>query len=253
MRRYRRLLVGLSAPAVIVGLALALCGTAQAAAPMRERPVVERLEPGHGPTTGGTVVTITGDWLENVRSVRFGNVPGTILEEECGGMCELIPYTFLKVESPPHRTGMVNVRVTTASGVSPVTSADRYGFSSTETEGPPIELVTGPAEPTSSGYKLKGKLNPDGLPTTYYYEYIGDHEAECQDMEPGRERCWHETAHVGPIIGDIQKKVRPIEVTGLTVGITYRYQLVARNADGTVWGNEASFTVTAEDARRAKS
>jgi hypothetical protein len=113
---------------------------------------------------------------------------------------------------------------------------------------PPSELVTGLAEPTPSGYKLKGKLNPDGLPTTYYYEYIGSNEVECLDIEPGLERCWHETAHVGPITGDTQQEVPPIEVTGLTVGVTYYYRLVANNADGTVFGNEATFTVTAKGA-----
>jgi hypothetical protein len=113
---------------------------------------------------------------------------------------------------------------------------------------PPSEVVTGPAEPTPGGYKLKGKLNPDGLPTTYYYEYIGSNEVECLDMELGMARCWHETAHVGPITGDTQQEIPPVEVTGLTVGVTYRYRLVAHNADRAVFGNEASFAVTAKGA-----
>ncbi len=130
MRRYRRLLTGRSVSAIIVGLALTLFGTAQAAAHpgKRPRPAVERLELSEGPTAGGSVVMITGDWLENVRSVRFGNVPGRILEEECEGMCEIIPYTWLKVESPSHRAGTVNVRVETSTGVSRVTSADKYRY-----------------------------------------------------------------------------------------------------------------------------
>ncbi len=108
---------------------------------------------------------------------------------------------------------------------------------------PPSEVLTGSAEPTPSGYKLTGKLNPDGLPTTYYYEYIGSNEVQCLDIEPGLDRCWHETAHAGPITGDTQQEVPPIEVTGLTAGVTYHYRLVATNADRTVFGNEASFTV----------
>jgi hypothetical protein len=112
-----------------------------------------------------------------------------------------------------------------------------------EATGEPSEVVTEPAEASPTGYKLNGKLNPDGLPTTYYYEYIGSNEVECLDMEPGLERCWHQTARVGPITGDTQQEVPPVEVTGLTVGVTYHYRLVASNADRTVWGNEASFTV----------
>jgi hypothetical protein len=118
----------------------------------------------------------------------------------------------------------------------------RLGFT-TPPATPPSELVTGPAEATQTGYKLKGKLNPDGLPTTYYYEYIGSNEVQCLDIEPGMERCWRETAHLGPITGDTQQEVPPVEVTGLTAGVTYHYRLVASNADRTVFGNEASFTV----------
>ena len=111
---------------------------------------------------------------------------------------------------------------------------------------PPSEVVTEPAEATRNGYKLRGKLNPDGLPTTYYYEYIGSNEVECLDSE--LEYCWHDTARVGPIAGNAQQEVPPIEVTGLTVGVTYRYRLVASNVDHTVWGNEARFTVTEKGA-----
>jgi hypothetical protein len=108
---------------------------------------------------------------------------------------------------------------------------------------PPSEVLTGSAEPTPSGYNLNGKLNPDGLPTTYYYEYIGSNEVQCLNIEPGLERCWHETPHAGPITGNTQQEVPPLEVTGLTAGVTYHYRLVASNADGTVFGHEASFTV----------
>jgi hypothetical protein len=116
-------------------------------------------------------------------------------------------------------------------------------FTTPPTRTPPSELVTGPAEATPSGYNLNGKLNPDGLPTTYYYEYIGSNEMQCLNIEPGLDRCWHETPHAGPITGNTQQQVPPIEVTGLTAGATYHYRLVATNADRTVFGKEASFTV----------
>ncbi len=213
-------------------------------------PRVSRLEPDSGPTSGGTRITIFGNILENTRSgsVYFGSVKGRIVEEECGGICEIAPYTMLTVESPPHEAGTVDVTVENEQGyVSAMNPGDHFTYVSSG-GGSPSEVLTGSAEATPTGYKLNGKLNPDGLPTTYYYEYIGSNEVECLDIEPGLERCWHETAHVGPITGNTQQEVPPIEVTGLTVGVTYHYRLVASNADRTVFGNEASFTVTAKGA-----
>ena len=114
-----------------------------------------------------------------------------------------------------------------------------YSFRTLPKNTAPSEVVTGPAEATPNGYKLTGKLNPGNLPTTYYFQYIGDNQVECLEVE----NCWPQTAHMGPITGDTQQQVPPIEVTGLTVGVTYRYRLIASNADGTVTGNVASFTV----------
>jgi hypothetical protein len=113
----------------------------------------------------------------------------------------------------------------------------------TFTTGPeeaPSEVVTEPAESGSNGFRLTGKLNPGGLPTTYYFEYIADDAVECVEGE----NCWPETAHAGPITGDSQQGVGSIEVTGLRLGETYRYRLVAENAKGTERGNMVTFTVT---------
>jgi len=107
------------------------------------------------------------------------------------------------------------------------------------TESEPSEVVTEPADPGGNGFSLNGKLNPGGLPTTYYFEYIGDNEVECLTGE----NCWPETAHSGPITGDSQQGVASIEVTGLRLGETYRYRLVAENAKGTARGNVLTFTV----------
>ncbi len=101
------------------------------------------------------------------------------------------------------------------------------------------EVQTEPAEAIPGGAKLKGELNPGGLPTTYYFEYIGDNAVECL----GVENCWPQTAHMGPITGDSQQQVSPVEVTGLRMGETYRYRLVASNADGTMQSKVATFTV----------
>ncbi len=105
----------------------------------------------------------------------------------------------------------------------------------------PSEVVTEPAEQTSSGFKLNGKLNPGNSPTTYYFEYIGNREAECL----GIENCWPHTAQLGPITGDSQQQVPQIEVTDLRPAETYAYRLVASNAKGTLQGNRLTFTTPA--------
>ncbi len=104
---------------------------------------------------------------------------------------------------------------------------------------PPSEVQTEPAEVIPGGAKLKGELNPGGLPTTYYFEYHAEHAVECVEVE----NCWPQTAHMGPITGDSQQQVSPAEVTGLRMGETYRYRLAASNADGTVQSKVATFTV----------
>jgi hypothetical protein len=136
-----------------------------------------------------------------------------------------------------------SVSAQNAAGRVPAGRTTKHDFKTLSASAAPSEVQTEPAEVISGGAKLKGKLNPDGLPTTYYYEYIGSNEVQCLDIEPGMERCWHETTHAGPIAGDTRQEVPPIEVTGLAAGVTYHYRLVATNADRTVFGNEASFTV----------
>ncbi len=116
---------------------------------------------------------------------------------------------------------------------SAVASAQDYGLPS------PSEVQTEPAEVIPGGAKLMGKLNPGGLPTSYYFEYIADDAVECVEVED----CWPQTVHMGPITGDSQQQVPPVEVTGLRMGETYRYRLVTSNADGTLQSNVATFTV----------
>jgi hypothetical protein len=201
---------------------------------------VNRLEPSSGPTSGGTRTTIVGDHLENMRygAVYFGSVRGRIVEEECGGFCEIVPYRTLVVESPPHGAGTVDVTVENEAGfVSATNPGDQFTYVSSQ-GGPPTEVITEPAESTARGFKLKGKLNPGGLPTTYWFIYK-DGGVECEDYLG----CGPETAHVGPITGTSRQEVPPIEVTGLQPGRTYAYWLIAQNAEGVRRGRELSFTV----------
>jgi hypothetical protein len=96
----------------------------------------------------------------------------------------------------------------------------------------PPEVQTEPAEAIPGGAKLKGKVNPGGLPTTYYFVYAQD---TCDEgCTPSK------TATSGPLTGDTKQEVPALGVT--LAGGRYWYYLVASNADGTVYGGLVNFT-----------
>jgi hypothetical protein len=99
------------------------------------------------------------------------------------------------------------------------------------------EVQTEPAQPIPGGAKLKGNVNPGGLPTTYYFIYARD---TCDEgCTPSK------TTTSGPLTGDTTQEVPAVEVTGLSgSGGSERYWdiLVATNADGTVYGGLVNFT-----------
>jgi hypothetical protein len=125
----RRREKGLSALLIVASLALGLPGLAQGSGrrATRYRPEVTSLEPKRGRVLGGTEITILGDFLEEVRSVRFGTTAAKFVEQ-CEGICEIFPYTMLTVKSPPHEAGTVNVTVDTAQGTSRMTRHDRFTY-----------------------------------------------------------------------------------------------------------------------------
>ena len=129
-------------------------------------PAITSLEPNHGPTSGGTTVTIHGEPLENARSVYFGTVKGKILHEECDGECEIMPYTTLVVESPPHAAGTVDVTVETAQGVSVASSGDEFTYG--PSDDPTIESES-VSNITPTDATLQARIDTEGLPTLYQF------------------------------------------------------------------------------------
>lgn len=91
-------------------------------------PSIVRLWPSRGPVEGGTTVTITGINLGGtVSGVSFGSVAAA-------SFTEASPTKLIAV-APASAAGTVDVTVTTSSGTSSLSTADRYSF------GPP--KVTG--------------------------------------------------------------------------------------------------------------
>jgi hypothetical protein len=87
-------------------------------------PSVTRVEPGFGPASGGTSITITGSNLSGATAVKFGSTNATSFTVNS--------ETSITAVSPAG-TGTVDVTVTTAAGTSPTSPADQFTYGPTVT------------------------------------------------------------------------------------------------------------------------
>lgn len=102
-------------------------------------PTVASVSPNSGPSTGGTVVQVTGSGFTGAFAVTFGGVGGSGLV--------VINDSLLTVVSPPHVPGTVDVQVTTGLG----TSAPVFGDQFTFTGGPIITSIVPASGPVNGG------------------------------------------------------------------------------------------------------
>jgi hypothetical protein len=95
-----------------------------------------------------------------------------------------------------------------------------------------LSLRTEPAsEITRTTAKLNGSLDPDGLPTTYWFRYGIDTQYR------------NETEHLPA--GSGSAPVAPFEIDSLQPGREYHFQLVAENSLGVTAGPDQSFVAAA--------
>jgi large repetitive protein len=87
-------------------------------------PRITAISPRGGPTSGGTVLTITGTGFAGTFGVVFGDQVVTPTS---------VSSTQVVAVSPAHAAGVVHVRVIAPGGISPETSADDYTYG-----GPPV-------------------------------------------------------------------------------------------------------------------
>lgn len=85
-------------------------------------PSVSQVSPNAGPISGGTLVGILGAGFTGATAVTFGDTAAASFA--------VVSDSSITATSPPHAAGTVHVTVTTPSGTSPTTTADRFTFGS---------------------------------------------------------------------------------------------------------------------------
>ena len=84
------------------------------------RATITSVSPAAGPTTGGTLVIVTGANLSGATAVKFGATAATLFA--------VSSTTSITAVAPAGAAGAVNVTVTTSAGTSVTSAADRYTY-----------------------------------------------------------------------------------------------------------------------------
>ena len=197
-------------------------------------PTVTGVNPSSGPPAGGTVVTITGTNLASASAVTFGSTPATSFTVH--------GETQITATSPPG-SGTVDVTVTTpAGGTSQTSASDQFLYVSSASTAPPSVNPSPPAAQSSTSVGLSGSVNPNGLPTTAYFEYGID----LGDRGPGSSTVLYDQTTPAQEVGsDSTAHPISIPVTGLVPNALYHVRLVASNNAGTTVGPDQTFTTPA--------
>ncbi|HKW73567.1 MAG TPA: IPT/TIG domain-containing protein [Candidatus Dormibacteraeota bacterium] len=111
-------------------------------------PTITAVAPATGPSSGGTLVSITGTGLANATNVTFGttSVPPALF----GPGFFSVDDNLVQVFSPAGSSGTaVDIHVTTPAGTSATTSADRFTW--TSTPAPTVSAVSPNSGPSGGG------------------------------------------------------------------------------------------------------
>jgi IPT/TIG domain-containing protein len=118
-------------------------------------PQISSVSPASGPTGGTNLVTITGQYLDGVTSVRFGGIPAAFT---------VLSPTEITAYGPLEGPGVVDVTVTGPAATSATSAADQFDFLPKATG---IQSPSGSAAPgTTGGSALV--LSPLSLSASYF-------------------------------------------------------------------------------------
>jgi hypothetical protein len=101
------------------GIREAVANTAQVGSDFTP-PVITNVSPASGPTAGGTVVTITGNFFTGATSVKFGTTAATSFTVNSG--------TSITATAPAGTLGTVDIFITTPLGTSTVTPSGKFTY-----------------------------------------------------------------------------------------------------------------------------
>ena len=127
----------------------------------------------------------------------------------------------------PGTTYHFQIVATYASGASTVLGGDQI-FTTVAPPGAPTATTGAANEETETGAKLHGTVNPDGKPTTYFFNY-------------GTSTSYGQKTAELPIGEDSTNHAVAAVLSGLAPGTTYHFQLVAHNALGDAPGSDRTF------------
>jgi hypothetical protein len=118
-------------------------------------PVVSSVSPGAGPSSGGTLVFVTGTSLRNASAVRFGTATASVQTDPFFSFNNSIADSLIEVLSPPGAvTSNVDVTVTTAGGTSVLSNADKFGYGPSPT--PSVTVVSPATGPIGTTVSITG-------------------------------------------------------------------------------------------------
>ncbi len=132
----------------VVNVTVTTPGGTSAASPADEftyaaaaAPVVTGVSPNTGPTTGGTLVTITGTSFTGATAVDFGTTAATNVT--------VVNDTTVTADSPAGSVGTVDVTVTTPVGTSATSPADQFTYA--VAAAPTVTAISPTGGPTAGG------------------------------------------------------------------------------------------------------
>jgi alpha-tubulin suppressor-like RCC1 family protein len=104
-------------------------------------PEIKKLSVRKGPASGGTQVTITGNFFTYVNAISFGGVPAASFK--------VISGEEISAVSPPHAAGTMDVTLTSPYGTSPTSGKDHFRY-----ENPIITGISPESGPMAGGTKV---------------------------------------------------------------------------------------------------